>query len=469
MVAKSEFLSRQLAVLARAAAFISSQLSIAFVLGIALALLLPADRPLATARQGEPPPVKSEITAPASLELVRAKPVPVTDAVRLPNPSPAPAPSADKAPASMLQIAARRTRDRKRPKLESESGAFGKLGTPAEKTPVLPADPKSTAEPPAPDVWSDTEIIAALRDCLKRLVPLGAEIEVAPPVKQERCGAAAPVQLKRIGTGPNRVEFQPPPLLNCAMVAGLHTWVEKTLQPAAQELLGSPIARIRNASGYVCRNRIGSVFHSDRLSEHGLANAIDISGFVTADGRSIDVLSKWGPTVRDLREEQEKAAEAAAEAKTAAREAEREAAEAARAVNKAPRGEKREQAKAEAGRKKEEAGRKRAEADRLEGEHRKGLLRIAQLQKLGRSSDAKTVPLVGPGRKEARTPRPQRRDEEETDALSLLPSAEARFLRRLHAGACGTFGTVLGPDANEAHRNHFHFDLAPRKRSAYCE
>ena len=43
------------------------------------------------------------------------------------------------------------------------------------------------------------------------------------------------------------------------------------------------------------------------------------------------------------------------------------------------------------------------------------------------------------------------------------------FLRRLHKGACGTFGTVLGPDANEAHRNHFHFDLAARKRSAFCE
>ena len=43
------------------------------------------------------------------------------------------------------------------------------------------------------------------------------------------------------------------------------------------------------------------------------------------------------------------------------------------------------------------------------------------------------------------------------------------FLRRLHKGACGTFGTVLGPDANEDHRNHFHFDLASRKHSAFCE
>ena len=48
-------------------------------------------------------------------------------------------------------------------------------------------------------------------------------------------------------------------------------------------------------------------------------------------------------------------------------------------------------------------------------------------------------------------------------------SAEALFLRRLHKGACGIFGTVLGPEANEAHRNHFHFDLAARKRSAFCE
>ena len=48
-------------------------------------------------------------------------------------------------------------------------------------------------------------------------------------------------------------------------------------------------------------------------------------------------------------------------------------------------------------------------------------------------------------------------------------SAEGRFLRRLHKGACGTFGTVLGPEANEAHRDHFHFDLAHRRNGAFCQ
>ena len=28
---------------------------------------------------------------------------------------------------------------------------------------------------------------------------------------------------------------------------------------------------------------------------------------------------------------------------------------------------------------------------------------------------------------------------------------------------------VLGPEANDAHREHFHLDLAPRPGSSYCE
>ncbi len=40
-------------------------------------------------------------------------------------------------------------------------------------------------------------------------------------------------------------------------------------------------------------------------------------------------------------------------------------------------------------------------------------------------------------------------------------------LKALHKAACGPFGTVLGPDANAAHRDHFHFDTASG-RSPYC-
>lgn len=48
--------------------------------------------------------------------------------------------------------------------------------------------------------------------------------------------------------------------------------------------------------------------------------------------------------------------------------------------------------------------------------------------------------------------------------------AEQAFLRRLHQSACKRFGTVLGPDYNGAHANHFHFDMAHSMKdgSAYC-
>ena len=40
--------------------------------------------------------------------------------------------------------------------------------------------------------------------------------------------------------------------------------------------------------------------------------------------------------------------------------------------------------------------------------------------------------------------------------------AKAAFLRALRDGACRFFDVVLGPDYNEAHRDHFHFDMGDR-------
>ena len=49
------------------------------------------------------------------------------------------------------------------------------------------------------------------------------------------------------------------------------------------------------------------------------------------------------------------------------------------------------------------------------------------------------------------------------------PTRKAEFLRHVHAAACKIFGTTLGPEANEAHRNHFHIDMAFRRTTKFCE
>ncbi|SLN69910.1 hypothetical protein ROA7023_03397 [Roseisalinus antarcticus] len=47
-------------------------------------------------------------------------------------------------------------------------------------------------------------------------------------------------------------------------------------------------------------------------------------------------------------------------------------------------------------------------------------------------------------------------------------SDDGRQLRQMHQAACGIFGTVLGPAANRAHRDHFHFDTARYRSGSYC-
>ncbi|ABG32878.1 hypothetical protein CEP88_06500 [Roseobacter denitrificans] len=46
--------------------------------------------------------------------------------------------------------------------------------------------------------------------------------------------------------------------------------------------------------------------------------------------------------------------------------------------------------------------------------------------------------------------------------------ATSKAMRRLHKGACGPFGTVLGPESDRFHRDHFHFDTARYRSGPYC-
>jgi len=56
--------------------------------------------------------------------------------------------------------------------------------------------------------------------------------------------------------------------------------------------------------------------------------------------------------------------------------------------------------------------------------------------------------------------------------ISLLKGWDRRdtgaILRKMHQRACGIFGTVLGPESNRFHRDHFHFDTARYRSGSFC-
>lgn len=283
--------------------------------------------------------------------------------------------------------------------------------------------------PAAPTTWTPEERIAALEACVALLAASRVKVEIAPPAREGECGAPALVELRSIGTEP-ALTFSPPVVVNCKMAARFATWVADTLQPISREMLGSTVAKITGGGGYSCRNRIGS--GGGKISEHAFGNAIDIPGFVLADGRRISVLRDWGLTARDPKP----------------------APPSAKAKSEGVKGEGRTDKKGDGAKEKVELPTCNPERVAEEPRRSRRARRRARRSRRPRTPPKPAEPTTGPQTVASEEP--------------ARPKAAA-YLRRLHKSACGPFTTVLGPEANEAHRNHFHFDLVARRRGAYCQ
>ena len=79
-------------------------------------------------------------------------------------------------------------------------------------------------------------------------------------------------------------------------------------------------------------------------------------------------------------------------------------------------------------------------------------------------TDAKSNPFVLPT---AATKVPPPLPPAEASAPDPKPASDrtGEFVRKVHDDACNIFGTVLGPEANDAHKDHFHLDMKKRRRS----
>ncbi len=77
--------------------------------------------------------------------------------------------------------------------------------------------------------------------------------------------------------------------VTCPMAETFASWARFGVDRAAQQILGSPLVRIETMGSYNCRNVAGS----ERRSAHATANAIDVSGFILADGRRITIKGNW--------------------------------------------------------------------------------------------------------------------------------------------------------------------------------
>jgi peptidoglycan hydrolase-like protein with peptidoglycan-binding domain len=230
-------------------------------------------------------------------------------------------------------------------------------GRPTEQMPLAPGELATIP-------WTETEIAAAKAKCGEALSSLALNYEQLPPIKEGLCGAPAPILLKSLGHDPE-IALDPPATVTCTLAKALSAWLNESVQPQAKALFNSRVTTLHVGS-YTCRNRNGGADAS--LSEHALANAIDIADFILASGERVAVVDSW-------------------------------------------------------------------------------------------PSDNPPLPAPNPGRVSTSMQRVSVR----------LDDPERAFLKSVHDDACGIFGTVLGPGADEAHKSHLHLDMKERRGGSFCQ
>jgi hypothetical protein len=109
---------------------------------------------------------------------------------------------------------------------------------------------------------------------------------VADRSNDEGCGLSNAVAMTEASRALNR-SF----IASCPLAVAWALFDNHVIGPAARQNLGQDVVRVIHGGTYACRN----INHRavGRRSEHATANAIDIAGFVQADGQEITVRRDW--------------------------------------------------------------------------------------------------------------------------------------------------------------------------------
>lgn len=132
--------------------------------------------------------------------------------------------------------------------------------------------------------WKFARAAGRFDACQRLLREGGVAFEAEP---ERRMGECEPLETLRLGGGGLTPLEPAAPLMSCQLALGYAFWTRHSLQPAAEALLGEPVARIEHVGTFACRNIYNEV--DGRRSEHAFANALDVTGFRLASGRLVSV------------------------------------------------------------------------------------------------------------------------------------------------------------------------------------
>lgn len=136
------------------------------------------------------------------------------------------------------------------------------------------------------------------RQCLAQLGSAKASFTPLPDQYYGAgCSAVGTVKLASLRSDRRDLDLENLGPVTCPLAETFADWARFGVDRAAQQILGSALVKIETMGSYSCRNVAGTA----RRSGHATASAIDVSGFVLADGRRITVSKNWADNSPDVR------------------------------------------------------------------------------------------------------------------------------------------------------------------------
>ncbi len=168
----------------------------------------------------------------------------------------------------------------------ASGGASGGDKSSSSQTARAPAKP-ATRIASAPQSYAPRPEDAS---CLADLGASGARFDRLPDTyAAPGCNKLGTVQLMALAGDRSPLTISNLGPVRCGTAKAFTDWARFGVDRAARQLLGSPVAQIETMGSYACRNVAGT----ERRSAHARAEAIDVSGFVLADGRRIVLTRDW--------------------------------------------------------------------------------------------------------------------------------------------------------------------------------
>ena len=144
---------------------------------------------------------------------------------------------------------------------------------------AAPAPPLEPPEPPEPHQSACPAVVAGL-----------VAAETLPPIADGACIIASPLNVTAVTVHGRSVPLSAPATLSCAAATQLPLWAD-AVDGYLQSKENTALATLLTGTSYACRT-INNATAGD-LSAHAFGDAIDVTGFTLADGRTISLPAGW--------------------------------------------------------------------------------------------------------------------------------------------------------------------------------